>query len=248
MRYLNTKGLILRKQNRGENDYYLTIHSPDLGKINAVSKSSRKILSHQSSHLDVMNISSLQLYNLNDNYIITQCQTEKSYLKIKENYQKSIYAQIVLEIFQKCIAGDDDSQGLFQLLTKTLDQIETGNNEELYLEEFKIKFLNRLGTLPQVAYSFFSGKKWSDDQKIWIDQLGHLSAEEDLSSLQGQIEFVPFKTIKLIHFISQGNILSGKFSISADELKELKKITNLFIYNYLHQEIRSEKILTELQS
>ncbi|MBD3270312.1 DNA repair protein RecO [Candidatus Peregrinibacteria bacterium] len=242
MRYRNIKGMILRKQNRNESDYYLTIFSPEMGLFNAISKSSRKITSQKGSHLDTLNILNLQIYQLNTTNIVTQCECLNSFFALKENFTKTIYAQTAIEIFQKSIAGNEDSEKLFELLENTLKKFQNFENAELILEEFKIKLLLLIGILPEIKYCFYTGKKWQESDQIYIDNQGHLSSEESITLTEGQLEKIPFKIIKLINFIIEGNQISPKLIIDKEEIITLKKITNIFLRNYLFLEIKSEQL------
>ncbi len=243
MRYLNVTGIILRKQNRGENDFYLTIMSPEIGKFEAYSRASRKITSQKGAHLDTLNVADFQVYTRDSGYLITQCQCSNAHLDIRENYQKTVYAQHILEIFNKGTAGGDSAKELFALLEKTLSKISQSNQYDFILEEFKLRFLQILGTLPEIAYCFYSGKRWSNDEKIWIDHEGHLCSADSLARSKGPHEHIPFSIMKLINFITAGNEVDHNIKIKPQDLLSLKTVTDIFLRNYLHQEIKTEQLL-----
>ncbi len=247
-RYFSTKALVIRKQNRNENDYYLTLFSPEHGKINAISKSSRKILSTKGGHLDSLTLSRFQLYKLGDNLIVTQCQTEESFLAIKSDLHKSLHAQIILEIVNRCLTADQESHQYFKLILETIKRIESGSKYHFYCEQFKITLLHQLGILPDLSRCFYSGERFSAEQIIYIDQNGHLCTTDTNPNAGETLTQIDFKLIKLINYIVQGNQLGENFTISEQELHSLQALTNIFLHNYLHQDIKAESLIKKLHA
>lgn len=243
MRYQSLTGLILKKQNRGENDSFLTIFSPELGKINALGKSTRKIISSKGSHLETLNLCHLQIYKLGEQNIVTECRTQKSFLKIKNDLKKSLYAQTVLEITNKSTEGPDQSAEIFQLLISTLNQLEQDNQEEFTLEKFKIRLLNLQGILPEIAYCFYCTEKWQNNQNASLDQLGHLSCQNCVHLSEHKFQPVNFRIIKLIHFLSNTRQTDLNIKVSLEEVFQLRQISNIFLQNLLHQEVKTERLL-----
>lgn len=252
MRHFVTQGIILKKKSRGENDNLILIFSPEIGKFQAISKSSRKITSSFIGHLETLNICNFQVYKTTHNYTITQCQLYKSYKKIQENLDKMVFALLTLEIIQKSIESEHHHDQAFELLISTLDEIENELNYEFIVENFKIKLLQLLGSLPEIALCFFCSKKWEIEENIWLDQEGHLTCYQCLNKHNfnsNKFENVPFKLIKLINYISQNHFEKPlKIELNSEQKFQLKKIVNTFLNNYLYQELNSEKIITKLRS
>ncbi|MGL5831560.1 MAG: DNA repair protein RecO [Candidatus Altimarinota bacterium] len=243
MRYQSLTGLILKKQNRGENDSFLTVFSPELGKFNALGKSTRKIMSSKGSHLETLNFCHLQIYKLGQQNIITECRTQKSFLKIKNDLKKALYAQTVLEIINKGTDGQEQAAEIFELLISTLNLLELDGQEDFTLEKFKIRLLNLQGSLPEIAYCFYCTKKWLIDQNASLDQLGNLSCQDCVHLSEHKFIPVNFRIIKLIHFLCNTRQSDLNLKITPEELFQLRQVTNLFLQNYLHQDIKTEKLL-----
>jgi len=241
MRYFTTRGLILKKQPSGENDWYLTIFSPEYGKIQAVSRSSRKISSHKGSHLETLNLCEFQLYKNGDRFLITECKVENAYLAIKSDLDKSAACFAILEVLLRSIQSDNQNTELFLLTLKTLDQL---NNEldQVELEEYKIRLLKDGGSWPDLARCHYCLETWTETSLIACDQLGHLSCESCLHLSGIRRESYPYKIIKLAKYLSEEGHAKMKIVITKQQLFQLKKLVSLFMQNYLQQELKSEKI------
>jgi DNA repair protein RecO (recombination protein O) len=244
MRYLGTTGLILRKQNSGENDWFLTIFSPEHGKIQAVSKSSRKIPSKKGSHLDLLNLCQFQLYKNGTKYLITECKLQQGFLSIKNDLEKSIYSLHLAEIALKFIQDDLPNPDIFKLLIETLNQLENSDNHQLLIENYKINLLKHSGLWPEISNCHFCQIKWQAQEKIWTDQYGHLTCQNCLNLNQNNLESISFNTIKLSHFLSSNKLSQpSKLRLTKNDLFQLKKLTDLLLHNFLQHELKSSQLL-----
>ncbi len=241
MRYFNTTGLILKKQTSGENDWYLTIFSPEYGKIQAVSRSSRKISSHKGSHLEPLNLCSFQIYRQGDCLLITECKVEKAHFSIKSDLAKSMAAFTILEMLLRSIQADSQNPELFLLTLNTLDQLDLELNQ-LKLEEYKIRLLKDGGSWPNLSQCTYCHKTWQSTDLIACDQQGHLSCEDCLPLANHNLEKLPFNILKLAKFLAERGTSQTKIIIDANQLFQLKKLVGLFMQNYLQQELKSERL------
>jgi len=243
VRYFSTTGIILRKQNSGENDFFLTIFSPEFGRLQATSRSSRKITSIKGPHLDPLNYGNFQFYKNGDRYLLTECKIENAFQVIKGNLDKSLYSLAACEILLKSIQDDQESPELFQLFLSTLEKLEKTNQHNLALEEFKIKVLKNSGSWPDISVCFFCQNKWQSTDQIWVDQTGNLNCLSCITLSNNRLEVISFNTVKLAHFLAEYSTKEVKLNILPEELFALQKITGIFLSNYLHGEVKAEKIL-----
>ncbi len=244
MRYFTTNGIILRKQNSGENDWFLTIFSPEHGKIQALSKSSRKISSHKGSHLDLLNLCQFQLYKNGNRLLITECKLQEGFLNIKNDLQKSLYCLHLAEISLKFIQDEQPNLEIFKLLLLTLNEINHGTHHELLLEHYKINLLKLSGLWPEISNCYFCQNKWPEDSQIWTDQEGRLTCKDCLTLNQNTLQLVNFKTVKLGHYLSSNNFsILERLRLESNDLFQLKKMTDLLLSNFLQYEMKSNQML-----
>ena len=243
MRHFVSQGIILRKQTSGENDYFLTIFCPELGRIQALSRGSRKISNQTGFHLDVLNLCDFQFYKNGSSHLLTECRVEKAFQTIKNDLQKSLYAITATEIILKSFQDDQESQQLYILLKNFLNNLENSHQHQLLLEEFKIKTLNSAGSWPDISTCHFCLNKWTTEHTIYTDQLGQLTCQNCLSLNHNQLKHITFNTVKLAHFLAKHPLEQFNLTISAQELFNLQTITSIFLDNYLQQEVKSSRLL-----
>ena len=246
MRYQNIQGIVLRKNNFGENDQYVSIYSPTIGKIDAVAKGSRKICSPFSGHLEIFNICKFQIYKSTHNYIITQCETIQTFKPLKQDLQLSVLSFLLLEIFQKITPSDEHGEGLFNLLSQSLEKLNNKKKSFLIVESFKIKLLKIAGALPDISQCSNCHHKWKDTSSIYISDENHIVCNNCRTNTPCK-SVIQFNLMKLINFIANspyGQI--EKITLSSAEKADLRKFSDIFLHTYINCELKSEKIAAQI--
>ena len=244
MRYLNITGIILKKYNIGEQDQYVTIFSPTLGRIDARARGARKINSSFIGHLEILNICELQLYKSQNHFTITQCQIKRSYKNIRETLHQSMLSFHLLEIFLKIAQSEENGEELFDLIAQTLEKIDQNKKNHLHIETFKIKMLAIAGALPNISHCGSCDIRWTTESMICIDDEGHISCSNCSS---GNQTLMPFNIMKLIHFIQRSSFDHvEKITMNEQEKNILKKIMGIFLHNYISSELKTEKFIVNL--
>lgn len=245
-RQFQTRGIILRKKKTGEQDDYVTLYSPELGKIDAIAKSSRKITSHFCGHLETLNICKFQLYKSQYRYTITQANTEQNFKKIRENLKISMSAMLALEIFEKCTFTEEnlEAQAIFTLLENTLESLAVTTSPLLMLEKFKLILLQKMGALPDITVCTECDKRWDNEKEIYLNDDHHLLCKHCKKNPQMTYREIDFNTIKLINFLLKGKTETINIVLSKNEKERLQKFTDIFLYDYTNKEIFSNRIIS----
>lgn len=243
-RYFSTTGIILRKQQSGEHDWFLTIFSPEYGKIQAISKASRKITSHKGSHLDPLNLCVFQFYQNGTRLLLTECRTERVHINLKSNLERSLIGLALSELIIKSVHPEQENPELFSIFINTLEQLEKAELSPLQLAEFKIKLLKNAGSWPDLSLCFFCTKKWSEQNKIWIDQEGHLACQDCLTLTRTQPQLISFDTVKLATFLANYGCSDLKIQANQQILHSLQKLTDQFLQQYFQYQLKSQQILS----
>lgn len=252
MPYVSLNAIILKKHKYSEYDEYVTIYSPLCGKIHAFAKGSRKITSHFLGHFELLNICNFRLYKKNNLFTVTQCQSQKTFKALYKDITKTVTALWLLEIFDKYTYEEQNNENLFHLLEKTLESIEKSKKPLFLVESFKIKFLDLLGMLPEIARCSSCNKKWHKENIITLEE-GHLICENcqnirknEWSNSKNQN--ISFNMMKLIHFLKKEAYTDiEKIKLQPSEEQHLKKLSSFFFQGYINREIRSEKVINQMQ-
>ncbi len=245
MRNLSTEGIILKKNDFGEHDRFVTFYSPTLGKTEAIAKHSRKLESPMMGHLEMFNICRFQLYKGNNSYMITQCQTVQTFRPLRDDFTKTLTAILMTEIFHKTTCGEEQSETLYRLVKKSLEHLCLTGNDFLCLESFKIKLLKTLGVLPEISRCSSCSHRWQEKDDILIDEDSHITCK-DCRREKTCYRIIPYNIMKLINHLATTELhqLAG-LKLNNDEAKTLKRFSDLFLGHFTGKEMVSEKIMFE---
>lgn len=242
--HIRTKAIILKKYPQGENDWNITFYSPVLGKAQAIAKGARKINSSKTGHLEPLNLCDLQLYQSSYRLSITECKVQKNFKMLREDFDCSMTATMILEIFQKTTYSSEHCEELFNLLEETLQNLENSGQPMLVVEAFKLKLMEHIGVLPDLQICFSCQSHWQQNQNIWLNDEGHLCCENCISNYPHFFSKIGFEVLKLITYLSQKKLSHHqKITMNKEQKNQLSLVTNLFLNHYIKQEILSEKIL-----
>lgn len=249
-RHFSTEGIILKKKPYNENDEFITLYSPLLGKIQAVAKASRRLTSSFNGHLETLNIGKFQLYQSPHRFTITQCHVLKTWPRIRENFHRSVLALAMMEIFEKSIHGQEPGAELFEFIKKTLEDLSHLPNTLLILETFKLKLLQFLGLLPTISSCSHCLKRWNGVDEIWLQNDGQLSCGscQQAQPQPPRGQKINFEIIKLMAFLTSSTASKRTITMSKTQWQEFKKISNSLMTNHLHGEIHSERIMATLEN
>ena len=237
----------MKKTPVNENDFFVSIFSPSLGKIDAIAKGARKIESHFTGHLELLNTCVFQLYNKNDRYLITQCQSTGTHKSLKNSLEKTGASLLVLEIFLKSSLSEEHGQELFNLLQDCFTCMETGHSTFFCVEIFKIKLLKRLGVLPDTTHCGICNKRWAEKDTIYLETQGKIICEKCLGK-RHTATVIPFNIIKFINYICVKDFKEIlKVRITDKENAAAKNISDTFLEIYLQTEIKSERVIASMK-
>ena len=122
MRYYRTEGIIVKRRNFGEADRVLTVLTKNYGKIQVRAPGVRRITSRRSSHIELLNLSTLTLYKSFRVTlpIVTEAQTQEEFLTIKNNLKKIGLAYYICELIDRLCAQNQENRKVFFIVRDTL--------------------------------------------------------------------------------------------------------------------------------
>jgi DNA repair protein RecO (recombination protein O) len=244
-RNIHTPGIIIKKHPVGENDFLVTLYSPDLGKIQAAAKGARKISSSRAGHLETLNLCQFQLYKNRSRFTIVQCQAVENFKKIREDFTLVMHAGLMMEIFHKSTMGAEHSEELFHLLENGLRKLAESGQHFLTAESFKLNLLKQIGALPDLENCASCHTRWQNGRTIWFDANGHLRCH-DCPGLPDDARKIEFGIIKLIHYLTRPFGEQNKIiAFNSEQKEQLSHITRFFLQHFLDREILGEKMLLE---
>src|SRR4030043_638769 len=126
-RVYQTEALIIKRIDLGEADRILTLYTPELGKLKAVAKGTRRPQSKLGGHVELLTHSLLLLAKGRNLDIITQAQTINSFLPLRDDLKRMSCGLYISELVDYFTEEDIENLKLFHLLLDTLDRLTQSN-------------------------------------------------------------------------------------------------------------------------
>lgn len=149
-RVYQTEAIIIKRIKLGEADRILTLYTPELGKLKAVAKGTRRPQSKLGGHVELLTHSRLMLARGRNLDIITQAQTINNFLPIKDDLERISRGLYIAELVDSFTGEHSEDRRLFDLVLEVLQQLSQFNDFELVLRYFELHLLDHLGYRPQL--------------------------------------------------------------------------------------------------
>lgn len=153
MRNFKVDGIIIKRRNFGEADRILTVFTQKNGKIQIKALGVRRLNSRRSSHVELLNHTSLTLYKAQTLPILTEAQTLDDFSKIKENLTKVGFGYHICELIDGLCAENQENRTVFSLLLNTLKLLSEEDDIVDAIHNFEISLLTNLGFYPHSRFS-----------------------------------------------------------------------------------------------
>lgn len=216
-------GIIIKRTNLGEADRIVSILTPDRGKIKAVARGVRKILSKMAGHLELFCLTDLVIAEGRNLDTITAAQAKKCFFALRSNLQSTFVAKYLAEITDKMTHENDKHPAIFELFEEVLDNLN-GENPKILIPYFELNFLAELGYRPELQTCINCRKKISH-QNNSFDFSGGLICEKCSSAKKISADSIKVLRLILAHQLSY----LSKVKLSSRVLKEVEEICAQYI-------------------
>lgn len=227
------EAVVLKVNDRREYDRIITCYTRQLGKIDILVRSSRKISSKLVqftsgliSLLDITITPGRNYYHLIGGTI------KKYFSSINTDYEKSIQVEYIFKTIDEAIKPEKTSAKIFDLLIKTLVEIEKAPKSkiEIFVYAFLIKFLAFLGHQPEIK-SCLICRQAPKDQKVYFDfNRGGLICQNCQNKKGNQQVEVTLPVLKILQNLlyRDFDFLAKQF-FSVNNLQSAKTIIDKFL-------------------
>ncbi|MBI4064965.1 DNA repair protein RecO [Candidatus Gottesmanbacteria bacterium] len=149
-RVYKASGIVLKRRNIGETDRLVTIFTKEYGKIVVIARGIRKITSRRAPHLEIFSHVSLLLHKGKVCDIVTEVTTVHLISSIRKHLPFIQASYYMCELIDVLTPEKQEMEDVFYLLDDAISEIDDGRFTDLpvYLEEFALSLLRKLGFLP----------------------------------------------------------------------------------------------------
>lgn len=235
-------GIIIKRMNLGEADRILTIVTKEKGKIKVVAKGVRRTLSKLAGNLELFCLSNLVIVEGRNLDIVTAAEIKKCFINLRGNLELTQAAFYFAEMIEQLSEEDEPHAETFNLLDDVLENLNTVQSEIL-IPYFEWNLLTELGYHPELSSCLECHQKVTEKETIYfsVTKGGIICLNCQKNDLK-----ITASSIKLLRLFLKHQIFSlSKIQLEEKVLKEVKKITRLYLNQTSDKEFRSQRFLKQ---
>jgi DNA repair protein RecO (recombination protein O) len=241
MKNLKTRAIVLRRMELGEADRLVGLFTEERGKVKAVNRGARKVLSKLAGHLEPFVLLDCQLQEGRTFYTITSADTIEPFLSIRNDLKKTSLACYFLELVDALTVDEQAQPVVFDLLYESLLLLNSleAENDTFLVNVFTLRLLIELGYRPELFHCIHCHVQLEPTDNRFSASLGGLLGPECKKEDDAAIP-VSTDTIKVMRIIADGRInVITRLDVPTPVLQELAKITENYLHYQTGREMRS---------
>ena len=245
MTNVKTRGIIIKRMNYGEADRILTVLTFDHGKIKAIAKGSRKILSKLGGSLEPFCLVDFIFHEGRSFYIVTSALVIKHFEEIHTDIDKTSKAFYIGELLDKFLEEKQNHPEVFELFAKYLENLENAD-DPILIPVFSAKILENLGFKPVTQNCLHCEGKLLPEQNYWDDIEGGVICQKchDKFGHGREIENDVIKILRLV--FSPEFIVGSKININDKYKNQTAAVLENYIEGVLERELKSKKFMKDM--
>lgn len=147
----NTKALILKEQNIGEQDKLVTMLTADFGIMRAFVRGAKSLKSKKQSATGLMCYSNISLCKSKDSYIIEEAQALETFFGLRENIEKLSLAQYFLELAAEFSPEGTDATEYLRVVLNSLYMLANNKRPPEQLKAItELRLVSLSGYMPNL--------------------------------------------------------------------------------------------------
>jgi DNA repair protein RecO len=179
--FQNTQGIVIKTKTVKESDIFVTLLTPNLGKIIVLAKGAKNIKSSRLGSLQLGNIIKAHLYQKNDFLWLSESTTLSQFLHHKKNLTQLNLLFYFLELLNYFIAENQQINNIYQISENVITAIN--HNHLADFIKYEIEFIRVLGFgLPDNIQITFQKQEYINCQKLIKTHLESIIERPLLSS------------------------------------------------------------------
>lgn len=138
MKFIKTKGLVIKKIDFGEGDRIITVFSENFGKIDLLVKGIRKSKKRDQSSVELLTLSNFTFYKKGDNFILNTIDSIEFFYDLKKNIEKLEIVSYILSVINEVVLPGERKKEFFQRIEKALYFIIKNENYNNFIMLLKM--------------------------------------------------------------------------------------------------------------
>jgi len=240
-----TEGIVLKSTEYEEADKIVTIYTKNYGKITAIAKGVRKTKSKFGSSLEILTLSIFLIHKGRNMDIVSQTEILESFFTTSKEVIKFAFAANCVELINKLTEEREINIGLFNLLKEVLHYLRETNDPKLLTLSFKWQIMSILGYRPLLNYCCRCNRSIEDQKEMYFNikegglVCNHCIVKDKEACVKVSIYFN--KLVRKILITPLSTISNA--TIPHEKIKELEKISDLFIAYHSEKSFKTDRFL-----
>jgi len=163
--YLNTPGIVIKKNRSRDSDIQITLLTPKHGKIQALAKGAQSIKSSRLSTLQLGNIIKASIYQNKQRNWLSESITITPFLSTTKSLTQYNLLFYFLEMINRFIAENQQIEEMFQISQDLIMSINSNNFDKFISQEILLLENLGFGVPPQIREAY-QNKKYPECQKL----------------------------------------------------------------------------------
>ncbi len=243
-----TEGIVLKSMEYEEADKIVTIYTKNYGKITAIAKGVRKTKSKFGSSLEILTHSNFLIYKGRNIDIVSQTEILESFFSTSKEVIKFAFAVNCVEVVNRLTEEQEINIGLFNLLKEVLHYLKGSNDPKLLTLSFKWQTISILGYRPSLDHCCRCNKSVEEQKEIYFNiKEGGLVCNNCIAKDKEGCVKVSLYFNKLVRKILNTPLSTiSNATIPVKKMKELEKITDLYIAYHSEKSFKTDRFLKSL--
>lgn len=241
------EGIVLRHSDMGEADRLVTLFTPYRGKLRAVAKGARKPTSKLAGHLEQFTHTSVLIATGRNLDLITQAQTVRSYIEVRENLRLVLYASYAVELVDRFTEPENENRALFILLQRTLDHLIGAQRLDAALHAFELEALDVLGYRPRLDKCISCGRPLDHVTNGFSAGAGGVLCPLCRGREAGVRDISP-STLAALRLLQDGGLAAAeRLQLGPEARRESEALLTDYIQYHLENDLNSANVLRALR-
>jgi DNA repair protein RecO (recombination protein O) len=242
-----SRGLILKKNDRGEVDQLFTIYTKNFGKLEILGKGIKKISSKLRAGMEIFYLSEIEFIQGKRYKTLTDALKIEKFENLRKDLKRLAVAYKISEDLNNLVGGEEPDEKIWQLLIEVFKKLNnlqlTTYNLQLIYYYFFWNLISILGYKPELYFCPLCQKKLKPEKLYFSSKEGGVICQNCSKTAKSIIEIKP-EIVKILRKILERDweILS-KLKIEENYLKSLAKISqnySLFISEKEHDNMKKD--------
>jgi len=237
-----TEAVVLRQRRLGDADKICVLFTPQRGRIEAVAKGVRRTKSRLAGHVEPLTRSTLLIAVGRSLDVITQAQSVDAYPALHDDIDRLSRALYVAEMIDRFTDAGGDAHGLYELLTDTLERIETAGNIDMPVRWFEMQVLGDQGYQPELSNCVRCQESLEPEGNAFSAAAGGVVCPSCRSGLVGRpLSAAAFKLLRFLQSASYAEV--ERVRLDDDLGRELESHLRAAIHQALDQDVRASQFV-----